>query len=103
MAAKNWYEEGFDTKEKLSKWIKDNTFMTMWNYWIAKPDATKDAKSGIEPFASLLKLPLEAKSPGPLIQPATPVEIAVLGGETDQVWQTGDFGCVATVSIDKWR
>ena len=102
-AAQELVKEGFDTKEKLSRWLKDNTFMTMWNYWIARPDALKAAKSGVEPFASLLKRPPEASSPEPLIKPEAPIEIAVVGGETDQIWQTGDFGCSTTVSIDKWR
>jgi hypothetical protein len=103
VAAREFLKEGFNTKEKLSRWLKDNTFMTMWNYWIARPDALKNARAGIEPFASLLNLPLEAKSPEPLIRHEAPVEIAVVGGETDQVWQTGDFGCVAMASIDRWR
>jgi hypothetical protein len=103
IAAQEFVKEGFDTKEKLSKWLKDNTFMTMWNYWIARPDAQKKAKAGIEPFTSLLKLPLEAGSPEPLIKTETPVEIVVVGGETDQVWQAGDFGFVAMASIDRWR
>jgi hypothetical protein len=103
MAAQELVREGFDTKEKLNRWLKDNTFMTLWNYWIAQPDARKAAEAGTEPFASLLKLPPEARSPEPLIKPETPVEIAVVGGETDQVWQAGDFGLRTTVSIDKWR
>jgi hypothetical protein len=102
-AAQEFVKEGFETKEKLSHWLKDNTFMTMWNYWIAKPEALKAAQSGIEPFASLSKLPLDVDSPEPLIKLDAPVEIAVVGGETDQVWQTGDFGCVAMESIDRWR
>lgn len=103
VAANTLVKEGFDTKEKLSKWLKENTSMTMWNYWIAKPDDLKAAKNGEEPYASLLKLPLDAKSPEPLIKKDRPVEIALVGGETDQIWQLGDFGITSTVSIDKWR
>ena len=103
VAANTLVKEGFDTKEKLSKWLKDNTSMTMWNYWIARPDARKAAEKGEEPYASLLKLSLDAKSPEPLIKKDVPVEIALVGGETDQVWQLGDFGITTTVSIDKWR
>jgi hypothetical protein len=103
MAAQELVREGFGTKEKLSRWLKDNTFMTMWNYWVARPDARKAAREGVEPFASLLKLTPEASSPELLIKPETPVEVAVVGGETDQVWQAGDFGWQTTVSIDQWR
>ena len=102
-AAKELVKEGFDSKEKLSRWLKENTFMTMWNYWIARPDDLKAARSGVEPFAALLKLRPDAQSPEPLIKAGTPVEIVVVGGETDQVWQAGDFGCLTTASIDKWR
>jgi hypothetical protein len=103
LVAKELVKEGFNTKEKLSQWLKENTFMTMWNYWIAQPDDLKAAKAGVEPFASRLKLPPEVKSPQPLIKSEVPVELIVVGGETDQAWQTGDFSCLATASVDEWR
>jgi hypothetical protein len=103
LVAKELVKEGFGTKEKLSQWLKENTSMTMRNYWIVRPDDLKAAESGVEPFASMLKLPPEAKSPQPLIKPRAPVEIIVVGEETDQPWQAGEFHCVATASVDKWR
>jgi len=103
LVAQELVNEGFDSKEKLSLWLKEHTFMTMWNYWIAYPDNLASAKLGIEPYASMLKLPPEANSPLPLIKSDLPVEIMVVGGETDQPWQAGDFSCMATVSVDKWR
>ena len=103
LVAQELVNEGFDSKEKLSLWLKEHTFMTMWNYWIAYPDNLASAKLGIEPYASMMKLPPEANSPLPLIKSDLPVEIMVVGGETDQPWQAGDFSCMATVSVDKWR
>lgn len=95
--------EGFDTKEKLSQWLIDNTFIAMWNYWLDRPDDLKAAKSGIEPFASLFKLPEEALSPLPLVPKGTPVEIILVGEEMERFWQFGNFRCITSASVDNWR
>jgi hypothetical protein len=65
--------------------------MTLWNYWAAMPDDLESARAGIEPFASLLKQPPEAKAPRQLILQDAPVEILVVGGRTDAFWMAGDF------------
>jgi hypothetical protein len=103
ITANDLRNEGFESKEKLSQWLKENTYMTLWNYWAAMPDDLVSAKAGIEPFASLLKLPTEAKSPRPLILQDAPIEIVVVGGGTDAFWMTGDFYCLASASVDVWR
>ncbi len=95
--------EGFNSKEQLSQWLKENTYMTLWNYWAAMPDDLESAKAGKEPFASLLKLPPEANSPRPLILQNVPVEIVVVGGGTDAFWMAGDLSCMASASVDAWR
>ena len=95
--------EGFESKEKLSQWLKENAHMTLWNYWAAKPDDMASARAGIEPFASLLKLPLEANSPEPLIPHNAPLEIVVVGGGTEASWQVGDFSYMTSASVDIWR
>jgi hypothetical protein len=95
--------EGFDSKEQLSQWLKENTYMTLWNYWAAMPDDLESGKAGKEPFASLLKLPPEANSPRPLILQNVPVEIVVVGGGTDAFWMAGDLSCMASASVDAWR
>jgi hypothetical protein len=95
--------EGFDSKEQLSQWLKENTYMTLWNYWAAMPDDLESGKAGNEPFASLLKLPPEADSPRPLILRDIPVEILVVGGGTDAFWMAGDLSCMASASVDAWR
>jgi hypothetical protein len=99
-------KEGFETKEELSKWLVENTRMTMWNYkaiWVVMPDGLKAAKAGVEPPASLLKLLPEAESPLPLFMSENPVEIIVVGGETNPFWQAGDFRYIASASVDKWK
>jgi len=95
--------EGFDSKEQLSQWLKENAYMTLWNYWAAMPDDLESGKAGVEPFASLLKLPPEANSPRPLILRDIPVEILVVGGGTDAFWMAGDLSCMASASVDTWR
>ena len=103
LVANELVKEGYGTKESLSDWIKEKSYMSMWNYWIAKPDDLKAAESGEEPFASLLKLPPDARSTQPLISPESPVDIIVVGGETDQPWQAGDFRYITSASVDYWR
>ncbi len=95
--------EGFESKEALSRWLKENTRMTLWNYWAAMPDDLESGRKGCEPFASLLKLPPESKSPRPLILQDAPIEIVVVGGGTDAFWMAGDFFCLASASVDMWK
>ncbi len=103
IAARDIKIEGFDSKEQLSRWIKENAYMTVWTYWAAMPDDLESARNGIEPFTSWLKFPPGAKTTHPLILNNATVEILVVGGGTDAFWMTGDFSCMATASVDKWR
>jgi hypothetical protein len=103
ITASDLKNEGFESKEKLGQWIKENAYMTVWTYWAAMPNDLESARAGVEPFASWLKLPPEAKTTHPLIHLNTPVEILVLGGGTDAFWMAGDFSCMASASVDKWR
>jgi len=95
--------EGFDSKEKLSNWLKENTYMSLWNYWATRPDDLASAKAGVEPFASMLKQPQGADSPQKSMLPLTQVEILVVGGGTEVSWQAGDFGYMVSASVDEWR
>ncbi len=103
ITARDLRNEGFESKEKLSRWLKENTYMTLWNYWAAMPGDLESARAGIEPFATLLKLPPEARAPRPLMLSNAPVEIVVVGGGTDAFWMAGDFNCLASASVDMWR
>ncbi|MFC1948190.1 hypothetical protein ACFLXY_09755 [Chloroflexota bacterium] len=95
--------EGFDSKEQLGDWIKDNARMSAWTYWAAMPAHLESAKAGVEPYASWLKLPPEGKTEYPLITKNSPIEMLVIGGGTDAFWMAGDFRCMANASVDKWR
>jgi hypothetical protein len=103
ITARDVKNEGFDGKEQLSRWIKENAHMSAWTYWAAMPADLESAKAGIEPFASWLKLPPGAKTTHPLILNNATVEILVVGGGTDAFWMAGDFSCMAMASVDKWR
>ena len=59
------------------------------------------ARSGMEPFATWLKLPRD-----PMIKPyfdPDRIKIVVVGGETQAMWLTTDMWHTKTLSIDKWR
>ncbi|MBN1849414.1 MAG: hypothetical protein JW932_12605 [Deltaproteobacteria bacterium] len=95
---------GFDTKEKLGRYIHENVRMTVGDYWehsLVHSFTLPLARKGIEPFASWLEMP------GETLIPRFPfpesVKIVVVGGETNAFWQAGDFRYQKSVSIDQWR
>jgi hypothetical protein len=111
----------FDTKENLAGWLAQNATTPAWHYWARGEDQLKQARLGVEPFASYLKLgeiaslpvspfirrppaakaPAQGKvAPGP---PRSPIEIIVVGGGTNAFWVAGDFSYVSSASVDKWR
>jgi hypothetical protein len=94
---------GFQTKESLSEWLLKNTPSPAQGYWRDHPDQMKQAKSGVEPYATWLKYPEGALIPASSFWPEVPVEIIVVGGETNAFMQLGDFRHVSTASVDKWR
>jgi len=105
LVAKDFKErEGFDTKEGLSQWIYENTLVPVDEYWsltLAQTFHKPLADKGIEPYASWAKLPKGTMIP----VWATPncVNIIVVGGGTNPIWFAGDFGYLASASIDAWR
>jgi len=103
VTAEDLRNEGFESKEKLNNWLKEHTYMSLWNYWATRPDDLASAKAGREPFASMLKQPPGADSPQKAIMPLTQAEILVVGGGTEVSWQAGDFGYMTTASVDQWR
>ena len=97
--------EGFDSKEQLIDWIYKNTSVTVQDFlndfYSVQNFILPNARRGVEPFASRIKLPKDAKIP----QFASPAVINILsvGGGTNLFWQAGDFGYVSSASVDKWR
>jgi hypothetical protein len=105
---------GFDSKEKLVNWLRDNTLMPAWEYFRIYPSDLEKGKAGVEPYASWLKFPEGAVVPVPkyrfLKKPEVParvhkdpITLIVMGGETNPWYYAGDFYYVESASVDKWR
>lgn len=107
---------GFDSKEKFSKWLEKNSTTPGWLYWSTHTEELKKAKQGIEPYASYLKLgdkdevPVSryvprGQAPGAVAgtAPPNPIEIVVTGGGTNTFWSGGDFSYVTSANVDNWR
>ncbi len=112
---------GFKSKESYVDYLIKNTGTPGWLYWQTRQKELEQAKKGVEPFASYLKVgengvipisrfaenltigvPVNAFGSGfPTIR--TPIEIIVTGGGTNTYWSGGDFSCSSSVSIDRWR
>jgi hypothetical protein len=60
-----------------------------------------NARSGMQPFASWLEVPREARIK-PYFNPGA-IDMVVVGGETQALWFTTDMWHTKTVSVDRWR
>jgi hypothetical protein len=104
LVAKHLKEQGFDDPKQLSKYLSENFKMTTGQFWgsdVVYSLVEPNARNGMEPYASWLKLPKDA-----VIAPYTAPEkinVVVVGGETQALWLTTDMWQTKTVSIDKWR
>ena len=106
---------GFNTKQDFIDYLSKNSTTPGWLYWSTHEKEYQEAKQGIEPYASYLKLGETAEVPVsrypkrvPRGAPAgTPprnsIEVLVVGGSTNPYWSGGDFGYATSASIDKWR
>jgi hypothetical protein len=104
LVAKHLKEQGFDKTEKLSRYLSENFKMTAEQFWgsdVVYSLIEPNARNGIEPFASWLKLPKDELI-GPYTSPET-INMIVAGGETQALWLTTDMWYTQTVSVDKWR
>ena len=97
-------KEGFSTKEALSKYVYDNTLLTLeefWQYHLVEGFSLPAAHKGIEPYASWLNQP-----PDTLInrfRNENEISVLVVGGRTNDFWQAGDWRYMGSFSIDEWR
>jgi hypothetical protein len=115
LLAKDLRDQGFETKEKACEWLAINAKTPAWLYWANRANELKQAKAGIEPFASYLKLGEEAnipvssylrKSPQGTPSgsgPATSIGLIVVGGGTNAYWAGSDFSYATSSSVDRWR
>ncbi|OFW59846.1 MAG: hypothetical protein A2133_07335 [Actinobacteria bacterium RBG_16_64_13] len=104
LTAKHLKEQGFDDPAQLSRYLSENFQMTAGQFWgsdVVYSLVEPSARSGIEPFASWLKLPTDAMIK-PYFAPEL-INVVVVGGETQAMWLTTDMWHTKTVSIDRWR
>jgi hypothetical protein len=104
LVAKHLKEQGFDNPDQLSRYLSENFKMTAGQFWgsdVVYSLVEPNARAGMEPYASWLKLPKDA-----IIAPYTSPEkinMVVVGGETQALWLTTDMWHTKTVSVDRWR
>ncbi len=96
--------EGFHSKAKLAQWFHEHARIpaeVYWDYQLVINYIEPQARKGVEPFASYLKLPKDAMLP----RFAEPEKIStlVVGGEKNAYWFATDFGWLQSESVDRWR
>lgn len=92
---------GFDTKEKLIKWVKENVTTPQYHYWLDQEVINYKlgpARAGREPYAAWLKLPPDA--PIPYLDN---VEVVVVGGSGNIRWSVNECAYRRSVKVDDWR
>jgi hypothetical protein len=113
IVAREFVERGFDTKEKLIRWIHENVQMPArlyWNFYASQTFIREDALNGIEPFATYYRADPEELLP---VFPEDRIEIVVVGGSTNAQWSAfigaalepryRSADAQPSVSIDAWR
>jgi hypothetical protein len=94
---------GFDTKQKLIRFIHETAEMPAARYWdlqLVQNYVYPWATFGQEPMATWLK----AKPDEPIrIFPVNEINIVVVGGEANGYWRIMGAKYRKTVSIDAWR
>jgi hypothetical protein len=92
---------GFDSKEKLIKWVKENVTVPKYHYWLDQEVINYKlgpARAGREPYATWLKLPEDA--PIPYLDN---VEVVVVGGSGNIRWSVNECSYRRSVKVDDWR
>ena len=92
---------GFDTKEKLIKWVKENVTVPKDHYWLDQEVINYKlglARSGVEPYASWLKLPGDAPIPY-----LTNVNVVVVGGSGNIRWSVNECSYTKSIKVDDWK
>jgi hypothetical protein len=92
---------GFDTKEELINWVKENVTIPKHHYWLDQEVNNYKlgpARAGVEPYATWLKLPSDAPIPY-----LNNVEVVVVGGSGNVRWGVNECGYRKSVKVDGWR
>jgi len=92
---------GFDTKEKLINWVKANVTIPKDHYWLDQEVINYKlglARSGVEPYATWLKLPGDAPIPY-----LTNVNVVVVGGSGNIRWSVNECAYTKSIKVDDWK
>jgi hypothetical protein len=94
---------GFDTADKVLRWIHENATMPAgiyWDYQLIQNYVYPRALNGVEPYATML-----AAAPDEWIRvyPLDRIQVVVVGGETNGYWRIMGCNYAKSVSIDEWR
>jgi len=113
IVAREFVEKGFDTKEKLARWIHENAKIPQRRFWdhVMLNLLHEEVEAGVEPFASYWKAPPDELIP--VFEPDR-INIVVAGGETNGHFSIfmgspmrakfrTNAGQKAAVSVDGWR
>jgi hypothetical protein len=94
---------GFDTKEKLIRWVHENATMAAgeyWDYQLIENYVHPRALKGVEPYATMLQA---AEDELIRVFPENTIHVVVVGGETNGYWRIMGCGYAKSVAIDAWR
>lgn len=94
---------GFDTKDKLIRFVHETAQMPAGRYWdmqLVQNYIYPNATLGVEPLATRLKAAPDALIPMFLEEE---INVVVVGGETNGYWQIMGAKNRATLSVDDWR
>ena len=113
IVAREFVEQGLDTKEQIAQWIHENARIPQRRYWdhVMLNLIHEEVESGVEPFASYWNAPPDELIP--VFEPDR-INIVVAGGETNGHFSIfmgspmrakfrTNKGQKAAVSIDAWR
>ncbi len=104
LVAKGLKNQGFATKQDVCRWLSENVKIPAGQYWgadVIYAFMAPLARAGVEPYATWAKLP-KNELIAPYNDPMQ-MNILVVGGESNPLWLTTDFGYVNSASVDKWR
>jgi len=104
LVAKGLKQQGFHSKRELSQWLSEHVEVPAGQYWgadVIYALVAPLARQGAEPYASWARLPNDA-----LIKPyhdPSQINVVIVGGETNPLWQTTDFLYMQSGLVDTWR
>jgi len=104
LVAKGLKEQGFQTKQDLSRWLSEHVEVPAGQYWgadVIYSFKAPLARQGVEPYATWAKVPKE--TPIKPYNDPNQINVVIVGGETNPLWLTTDFLYTQSTPVDRWR